>query len=531
MLKVLLKKQLLGLFKGAFHRSAMGKKGKKGGIILYAVLFAYLAVVFVGMFFALMQVLCEPLHQAGLDWLYFVYGMILSTVLGVIGTVFMAQSQLYDAKDNEQLLSLPIPPGYILFCRMVPLFGQIFLFEALVLAPCFVVYGLEVGVSLLLVLCWCLLAVVIPLLGLTLSCLLGWLVALLTSRMRSKTVFSIVLSLGFLAAYYVIYFQFTKYLNELLANSAAIGASIRGYGYPLYLMGLAGQGDLPALGFTVLVCLLLFGILYWILSKTYLRILTAKHSAAKVRYRRKAMHLHSENSALLRKEWKRFTSSASYLLNCGLGVILLIAGTVALVLRGKVIIAPMTAAMPGLAASLPLAVTACIITICSMNLVAAPSVSLEGSGLWILQSLPVDPRKVMDAKLRMHFLVSAPVAAVCALVLSRVFSAGILMTVLMILVPVIFVLFFGCLGLMINLLKPRLDWDNETQVVKQSASVTVSLFLNWGIVAALIGCYFWFGKHWMPEIFLLVCGSLFLAGALIIRLWLMKKGSQIFAYL
>ena len=52
-------------------------------------------------------------------------------------------------------------------------------------------------------------------------------------------------------------------------------------------------------------------------------------------------------------------------------------------------------------------------------------------------------------------------------------------------------------GLMINLMKYRLDWDNETAVVKQGMSVTVTMFSQIGIalfvyvanifVAALLG--------------------------------------------
>ena len=94
MLTVLLKKQFLSTFEGAVQRSTIGKKKGKGSVVLYVLLMVYLLVIFAGMFFTLMRSLCAPLHQMGLDWLYFLYAAIMATVLGIFGTVFMAQAQL-----------------------------------------------------------------------------------------------------------------------------------------------------------------------------------------------------------------------------------------------------------------------------------------------------------------------------------------------------------------------------------------------------------------------------------------------------
>ena len=40
----------------------------------------------------------------------------------------------------------------------------------------------------------------------------------------------------------------------------------------------------------------------------------------------------------------------------------------------------------------------------SMNFMTAPSVSLEGKSLWIMQSLPVEPWRIFRAKIRMQLL-------------------------------------------------------------------------------------------------------------------------------
>ena len=80
----------------------------------------------------MMQSLCAPLLSAGLGWLYFALAGILAVVLAVVGSVFLTQATLYEAKDNELLLSLPIPPSKILLARMLSLYVQNFLFGGLV---------------------------------------------------------------------------------------------------------------------------------------------------------------------------------------------------------------------------------------------------------------------------------------------------------------------------------------------------------------------------------------------------------------
>ena len=54
---------------------------------------------------------------------------------GIFGTVFTAKAQLFEAKDNELLLSLPVRPRDILASRMVSLLLWNLLFGVLVAVP------------------------------------------------------------------------------------------------------------------------------------------------------------------------------------------------------------------------------------------------------------------------------------------------------------------------------------------------------------------------------------------------------------
>ena len=127
------------------------------------------------------------------------------------------------------------------------------------------------------------LMLVISIFVLALSCILGWLIAKITAKMKSKSFFTVVLSLLFMGGYYYFYFRAYSILQQLLANVEAVGAKVKGAAYPLYLLGKGADGGiLEAVSFTALV-LILFGLVWLILSKSFLRIATTRE-AVKTRY-------------------------------------------------------------------------------------------------------------------------------------------------------------------------------------------------------------------------------------------------------
>ena len=118
MLKSLLRVRfaaLLAAFTGQSRKRGRQTKGKAVG---YALLMLYCFCAFVFLFYSSFSQLAEAFFPAGLGWLYFAMFAIMAFALMFIGSVFTAKSQLFEAKDNELLLSMPVRPGLILLSRM-----------------------------------------------------------------------------------------------------------------------------------------------------------------------------------------------------------------------------------------------------------------------------------------------------------------------------------------------------------------------------------------------------------------------------
>ena len=283
---------------------------------------------------------------------------------------------------------------------------------------------------------------------------------------------------------------------------------------------------------------MLAAVCIFIMSRSFIRIVTMNRgegTAKKKDYRTQSLQKSSGvGAALLRKEFKRFTSSPTYMLNCGLGLVFMVAAAVAAFIKMDAVrgfLDQLAVVAPGVTEGLPVIACGVVMLLGAMNPVTAPSISLEGKNLWILQTLPVRPADVLTAKQRLQLCLCAGPTVLCsvaiAVAIGADFSLGIYMTVM----ALLYTMLFGSLGLVLNLKKPSLSWTNETVPVKQSMAVFVSLFGGW-IVAALFVAGFFLLKRWVQADYYMIGGIVVFA--LLNRLlnrWLMNRGAECFAAL
>jgi len=170
MLKSLLRIRLASLAGWIMGTSRAKKKGSTAKAIGYGLLFLYVFGVFGALFFLTFGSLGDAYHTLELDWLYFALFAVADLALMFIFSVFTAKSQLFEAKDNELLLSMPIPPRQILTSRLVMLLGINYLFELIVAVPAGISghFATPWGVFSFVVLC-----LVLPLFSAALSSFLG----------------------------------------------------------------------------------------------------------------------------------------------------------------------------------------------------------------------------------------------------------------------------------------------------------------------------------------------------------------------
>ncbi len=531
MLKTLLRKQMMEIFRSYFYDPKKNQKRSGGAIAGYLVLFIGLMVIVLGGMFTLLSLtLCSALAGTQASWTYFSILSLLAIFLGTFGSVFNTYAGLYLAKDNDLLLSMPIPVSTILCARLLGVYLTGLMYSGVVMVPAVIVYWCSCSFTLGTFLGGVLLFAVVSLLVLVLSCVLGWVVAKISLRLKRKSFLAVLVSLLFFGGYYFFYFRAQSILSDFLANMDAYARKIHAAAYPLYLLGRAGEGSAPAMLWILLGTAAVLALTWYLLSKSFLGIATASDkSVGKKQPLRGSTRENSAFAALLHKELARFTSSANYMLNCGMGCLFLVVLGVLFVVKGSSL-ANVIREILG-AQAVPVVLCGGICMAASMNDMVTPSVSLEAHTLWLLQTLPVTPWQILRAKLMMQILLTGVPAALCFICAA---AAGLLSPVQLaasVLAVAAFIVFSAAIGLLFGLKMPNFTWTSELVPIKQGLSVFLSLLCGWVYGLALMGLYVPLGKSFGPEWYLLSAFALTAALAFYFLHWLRKKGSAIFAML
>lgn len=529
MTKALFKKQMMEIFAWIYKDRKSGKIRSAQGIVLYAVLYLVLFGFLGSVFFTFAKMMCVPLAEVGMGWLYWCLIGLVSVFLGVFGSVFSTYSSLYQAKDNDLLLSMPIPPSRILAVRLFGVYLMGLIYELIVMVPAVIVWFIDTQFSAVGSVCVVLIPFLLSVVVLVLSALLGWVVALISGRIKHKNIVTVFISLAFIVGYYYIYFKAYSMIQTLLQNIEEIGGKIKSILYPLYQMGMAAEGNiLSMLIFTAIVGAL-FLIVYAVLSHSFLKLATSNRGGINIEYKEKKSKSRSAGSALLIKEFLRFLGSSNYMLNCGIGILFMPISAVLLIWKAGDIRQFLLA--DGIRQYAPLLAVAAVCLVANINDMTAPSVSLEGKNLWIVQSLPVSCKQVLTAKLMLHLLLTIIPSVPLIFAVEWVIRPNPIFSVLIPIAIVLFVLLMAILGLLLNLKMPNLNWTSEIVPIKQSMSVMIALFGGWVVILALAGLYFILDSILSPLAYLsLVCVLLLAASILLLR-WLFTKGAKIFSTL
>ena len=530
MLRALIRKQMAEIFRSYFYDAKKNKARSRGATIGFIVMYVLLMVVVLGgMFTGLSVLLCGPFLSAGVGWMYFTLMGLLAVVLGAFGSVFTTYSGLYLAKDNDLLLSLPIPVHTVIAARLFTVYLMGLMYSAVVSVPAVIVYWIVGGFSAGTVIGGLLTVALISVFVLILSCLLGWVVAKISLKLKYKSFTTVLVSLLFIGGYYFLYFKASSFISTIIANAADYGAAIRGAAYPLYLFGRMGEGSIPAMLISAAVILVLFALTWWLLARSFLCIATASGKTAKARYTEKAAKTRSVSSALLGRELARFTGSPNYMLNCGLGTLFLLAGGVYFLIRGGRLGEVLTDVFGSADAACVLAATA-VCMLASMNETTAPSVSLEGKNLWLIQSLPVTPRQALLAKAEVQLIVTCGPALLCALCIVAALRPG-PMGALIVLLPLLYAFLSAFWGLFLNLKRPSLTWTSEIAPIKQSLPTALALFGSWADSILLAGGYFLLRRFLPAAAYLALFSAVTAVCAALLYRWVCTRGAKIFAAL
>ncbi len=521
-------KSLIGIHLASLWNSVLGRtsrKGKKRSLglkILIALFAAYVVgalLLSAGMLFYGMASALIPLD---LSALYFISAGLICVLLCFIGTIFTVQSQLFQAKDNEILLSLPFRPSAILTSRMIVMLLLDLLYSLLVMVPAGVVYCFFAPVGPLQVTFYLVGILLLTLLGTAISCFFGWLAALLSRRLRHPNLFSTLFMLAFFFLVYAGIYGIQGYFTDLVLHGEELLTALHRAFPPLYAFAVTSLGDAAALLELFLWCALPFTGVCFLLSKSFWKIALSKPSGRRRTQVLREEKAHGIGWALTKKELRRFFSLPGYVLNDSFGAIFSLIMGGAVLIKGRDLLEMIS--FPDIQSIIPLACAAFLSFCALMNIASSASLSLEGKSFWILRSLPIPEKTILLSKAVCPLMYGLPCILIASACCWIAFPMSFLEGFLLWLVPTCVQLLSALLGTVANIWFPRFDWINETAVIKQGMA---SLFSTLGGMALMIPpvlLYLQIGSFIAVEAFLAICAGFFLLLSAVCWIYLVTGG-------
>ena len=324
-------------------------------------------------------------------------------------------------------------------------------------------------------------------------------------------------------------------ISYLVTHGEDIGGNIMRYLYPFYLMGRGCLGDVGALLIILAITAAIFLVIWFLVQKNFISIVTATgHAKGKV-YRGGGMVARTAASALYRKELKRLSSSAVYIMNSCMNVIFLLIIPVILLTRRDQVVTAIANIPPVFQGTVFVIIAAFLCFMMVMGMMTAASVSLEGSSLWVIRTLPVSSKSVLMAKVKLQVSIYLLPLIFTTAILGYIFSASPLNIILLFVLVVLCEVFTAEVGLIENLKRPRFDWKNEAVVIKQSAAVGFSMLICGLVAAAVFLPYIFllsglFGGAVVINgtVYLIIACAIYLVLALLLFRWISTKGAKIF---
>lgn len=469
-----------------FSKNFSGKKKNRSKAFVYG-MGAFIILLFIALSVFYNITLGFAFREFGILELLPAMMLALSCILVLFTTIHNAKGTIYGFLDYDMVMSLPVKTSDIVTSRVILLYILNLGVTAIILLPAHIVYGVFSKPNPIFYMISTILIFFVPMIPIIIATMIGLVIALFSARFKHSNIISLVVTVVLMAGVLIASFSLGSFQSsDDFGNLKDMFlSSINGI-YPLAGMYQKAICDYDIVQILLFVSISLVAFLiYRSVLGRYFKSINSIISSVRVKsnYKLKEMKTSSALKALLRKEAKRYFSSVLYVMNTGVGVVMLTLLTIALAFLGKEKLAvylemPMIADQIGY--YLPIMISFCIGIDCTTGI----SISLEGKNLWILKSSPIAPKTIFHSKILLNLLVTVPFIIINAIILGIITKASLLGYLSMLILPNCIVFFTAITGLIIGLKFPNFSWTSETQVIKQSVASMFSVFT--GMIVSML---------------------------------------------
>ena len=413
-----------------------------------------------------------------------VLAFFIASIVILVFTIMQSGDTLYQLGTFEMLLSLPVSQGAVVASRFLYMYVTNFIWGAVIMTPAMIVYCVAKMPGVLFYLDCMIGIIIMPFIPMVIGSLAGALAKSKTARMRHGKVASAVMNILFVIPAVVLWMVFNRMMGQ--GNGGAVRHvaelidiwSGRLYPFALWFGKSTDGGDPLYMLLTVAVSAAAFYVMIQVLQKNYLQICMAVNgNSARKNYKMEKLDQSSVMKSLVTREWRHYISSSAYISGTLMLYVMTVVLAVALLLLGTKTVENFT----GLYA-IDVVFPFVVAFFMSTTPLTMATFSMEGRQWWILQSLPLKSRDIINSKLIISVLVIAPFYMAVMVIGGIAIRPGMADGAAGILVSSAYILFNTVLALVVNIRYPKMDWEDENKAMRNNTSTMILMLLNTVIV-------------------------------------------------
>ena len=511
------------------------KDNKKSNIKLMLVIaffFMFSIWTYANMFFEKMA----PLHLQEIVLSIFVF---LVSILVIGEGIYKTGPLLFNCKDDQLLLSLPIKRSTVFFVRVFKFYVFELVFNALFIIPLVIAYTRWAdSISYTYYITSIIMLFILPIIPIVISCIIGTVTSSLSSRFKYKNLAQIITTTIVLLGIFYISMNLDGALNYLTKHATSLNDLITKIYYPAGVYAkLSTNFNIIDLLVFILINIAIFIITILILSKFYFKInsrLKKVTTTKKVNINNLTIKKNTITNSLIKKEFSTFFNTPVFIINAGFGLVLFIVAAIGISIKFNDFVPILTdkdkfnIAKDVIYNNLSLVVFLLIAMAGFMTSITNSVISLEGKNINIVKSLPIKTKTILMSKIYSSLIITTPPILIGDIILFTRFNMSIIEMILLLILSILIPLISHFIGLIVNLKYPKLDWENSAEVVKQSTSSFVSvmigivlLVVNTMIISKVVGKV-------SSTLILLIAVLIYLIINIILYLYLINKSTKEF---
>lgn len=493
------------------------KPSKFSKVFLPIILTGYIMVIF-GVYANELITKLTPIHME-----YFVLTLFTLSVsiLTIIEGIYKSGNLLFNCKDDDLLLSLPIKRRTILFIRIFKFYVFELLYNSLFLLPGIIVYAYHMNPSWTYYISSFFALLLLPIIPIAIATIIGFIITSISSKFKGKNIAQTVVTTIFLLGIMFLSYNLDHFINNIAKQAKSINDFITKIYYPAGMYNkLVTNFQIKDLIEFIGINILILGIVFLLLGKLYFKINSnnKKVLIAKKNHKMKnyTIKVNTPTIAIIKKELSRYVNSSVYIVNAGFGLVLFLLGCTIACLKFDSFVESILKISPNLTTEkiksvLSVIMFAFICFTSFMTSITSSIISLEGKTIHLLKSLPIKTVDIMKAKIYSALVIMIPCLLIGDIIVFIRFQFDIINILLILVSSIILPILSETFGILVNLKYPKMDASNDTEVVKQSMSSMVATMSGMGVsLLTIIVIFFLLDTTIPPKIIILLFLTIFL---------------------